>query len=249
MGGAGPMYEACYKLAWRTATGGAPAKHLAGLPAHVTQNEALVHDLRARRVLHDARVEAALLSVPREAFLPPEVAQDAALDAPLPIGEGQTISAPHMVVMMAEALDVRPGHRILEVGGGSGYHAAVLARLATPGGSIVTIERHEALVEQARRNLARLGDPPKVEFVLGDGSEGVPDRAPFDRISVAAAAPAIPKPLLDQLKPGGRLVVPVGNVVEQDLLCASKRADGEIDVESLGPVRFVPLLGRHGFRE
>lgn len=209
----------------------------------------MVRELAARGIVRSPRVQAALRSVPREAFLPEHVGPDAFLDAPLPIGEGQTISAPHMVAMMAEALDVRPGMNVLEVGGGSGYHAAVLARLAEPDGHVVTVERHESLVEEARRNLSRLDPPPHVEVVLGDGSEGVRDRAPFDRISVAAAAPDVPQPLVKQLADGGVMVLPVGTMAEQDLLRVTKRGDGTLDVEHLGPVRFVPLLGKHGFPE
>lgn len=212
-------------------------------------NDELVRDLLARRILTDARVERALRSVPREAFLPDEARGEARLDAPLPIGAGQTISAPHMVVMMAEALDVRPGHRVLEVGGGSGYHAAVLARLAAPGGEVVSVERHASLVEQARRSLARIEDPPPVELVLGDGSLGVPERAPFHRISVAAGAPWVPPPLVDQLVVGGVMVIPVGGYTEQDLVRVTKGADGGTSTEYLGAVRFVPLVGKHGFPE
>lgn len=209
----------------------------------------MVRELAARGIVRDPRVEAALRSVPRETFLPDDVRSEAFLDSPLPIGEGQTISAPHMVAMMAEALDVRPDMRVLEVGGGSGYHAAVLARLCAPNGNVVTVERHEPLAQQARRNLARLDPPVHAEVVVGDGSEGVPDRGPFDRISVAAAAPEIPRPLLKQLRDDGVLVLPVGSIREQDLLRVTKRADDTLDVEDMGPVRFVPLVGKHGFPE
>lgn len=214
-----------------------------------SMNDALVRGLVERGILSDPRVEQALRSVPRDAFLPEGARRDAALDAPIPIGSGQTISAPHMVAMMAEALDVRPGHRVLEVGGGSGYHAAVLARLAAPGGTVVSVERHAGLVDLARRNLARVPDPPVVEFALRDGSLGVPEHAPFHRISVAAAAPRVPPPLVAQLAPGGVMVLPVGGLAEQDLVRVRKGADGRTTTESLAPVRFVPLLGAHGFPE
>lgn len=213
------------------------------------RQDSLVRQLVERRLVKSPRVEAALRSVPREAFLPADAQADAYLDSPLPIAEGQTISAPHMVAIMAEALDVHPGQCVLEIGGGSGYHAAVLGRLVAPGGSVLSVERHESLVEEARRNLSRLTERPSVEFVLGDGTEGVPRHAPFDRISVAAAAPEIPGPLLAQLANGGRLVIPVGSMHEQDLLRVTRREDGDVGIEHLGPVRFVPLIGRHGWPE
>lgn len=192
----------------------------------------------------DTHVEDAMLRAPRSAFLPPEAQGEAGVDAPLPIGEGQTISAPHMVAIMSGALDVRPGHRVLEVGAGSGWHAAVLALLAAPGGSVVAVERHAALARQARRNLAPFGLP--VEVVVGDGSEGWPARAPYDRISVAAGAPRVPPPLVDQLAPGGVLVLPVGPLDMQSLLRVTMQPDGDAASEDLGPVRFVPLIGRFG---
>ena len=197
---------------------------------------AMVAALRERGVLHDLRVEEALLATPRDAFLPEGQAYE---DAPQPIGAGQNISAPHMVVLMAEALDVRPHHHVLEVGGGSGYHAAILARLAE---HVVTVEVVPELAERARQTLARLG-VANVEVVLGDGSEGYAQRAPYDRISVAAGAPAIPSPLVEQLAPGGLLVIPVGPMGEQTLL----RVDERGRAERLMAVRFVPLLGKHGW--
>lgn len=195
----------------------------------------------------DARVADAMRASPRERFLPAVQRGQAGVDAPIPIGEGQTNSAPHMVAIMAEALDVRPGHRVLEVGGGSGWHAAVLWRLAQPGGSVVTVERHARLAEDARRNLA--ADGARVDVNVADGSEGVPDRAPFDRISVAAGAPRVPEPLVDQLAPGGIMVIPVGDRWEQDLLRVRKLHGARVETETLMPVRFVPLVGRHGFSE
>lgn len=192
----------------------------------------------------DARVAEAMRRAKRAAFLPSALADEANVDHPLPIGEGQTISAPHMVAIMAEALDVHEGHRVLEVGSGSGWHAAVLAILAGPG-HVVTIERHESLARAARERLAPFG----VEVVAGDGSKGLPERAPFDRISVAAAAPRVPKPLLDQLAAGGILVLPVETRGQQTLTRVRKLADGRIQEEDLMPVVFVPLIGEYGFPE
>ena len=188
--------------------------------------------------VRDERVRQALLDVPREAF----VASDPYADSPQPIGAGQTISAPHMVAIMAEALDVRPGMRVLEVGGGSGYHAAVLARLADPG-VVVSVEYVPELAARARDTLRRLGIA-NVEVVEGDGSVGHAPRAPYDRISVAAGAPRVPPPLVAQLAAGGQMLIPVGPLDVQTLVRV--HADGR--EEPMMAVRFVPLLGEHGWR-
>ena len=194
------------------------------------------------------RVLTALRAVPREAFMAPGEEAAAYADEPRPIGEGQTISAPHMVAIMAEALRAEPGQRVLEVGGGSGYHAAVLAEVVGPEGRVVAVERHASLAARAREALAAAGYAERVDVVVGDGSRGLPERAPFDRVSVACAAPAVPPPLVEQLAPGGVLLVPVGGPDLQSLLRVTKRADGPPDVEDLGPVLFVPLVGEFGFR-
>lgn len=197
----------------------------------------MVERLVAAGLLHDPRVQDAMLAVPREAFVEEEPYED----APQPIGAGQTISAPHMVALMAEALDVRPGMRVLEVGGGSGYHAAVLAWLAAPG-RVVTVEILPELASRARTTLARLG-VGNVTVVEGDGSRGYPPLAPYDRISVAAGAPRVPPDLVRQLAPGGSLVVPVGSMEEQALL----RVDARGESVPLMAVRFVPLRGAYGW--
>lgn len=204
----------------------------------------MVERLALQGLLHDPFVARAMERVPREAFVPPELLREAFIDAPVPIGEGQTLSAPHMVALMAQALDARPGHRILEVGGGSGYHAAVLAHLVAPTGRVVSVERLPGLARRARETLAPLRLP--VEVRVADGSEGWPAEAPYDRISVAAAAPALPPPLVEQLAPGGLLVIPVGSPDLASLLRVRRTRDG-LHEESLGPVRFVPLVGKHGF--
>jgi protein-L-isoaspartate(D-aspartate) O-methyltransferase len=198
----------------------------------------MVDGLAAQGILHDPRVRDVLLDLPREAFSP-----DAAYeDAPQPIGSGQTISAPHMVAIMAEALDVRPGHRVLEVGGGSGYHAAVLAKLCGPDGRVVAIEIVPELAARARDTLAGLGIH-NVTVVAGDGSEGHAALAPYDRISVAAGAPRVPQDLVDQLVEGGSMVIPVGPLEQQTLM----RVDARGESAPLMAVRFVPLLGKNGW--
>lgn len=197
----------------------------------------MVDALVERGLVHDPRVERALREVPREAFVP---GGDPHLDAPQPIGAGQTISAPHMVAMMVEALDVRPHHRVLEVGGGSGYHAAILARLAR---HVTSVEVVPELADRARRTLASLG-VANVDVVMGDGSTGHAPGAPYDRISVAAGAPAVPPPLLDQLEDDGLLVIPVGPMRMQWLVRVDKRGRSE----PVCAVRFVPLVGKFGWR-
>jgi len=161
------------------------------------------------RQVDDERVLDAMARVPRHMFLPRQHQASAYEDRPLPIGDGQTISAPHMVAIMCQLLDLRPGQRVLEVGAGWGYHAAVLAALVRPGGQVVAIERLGGLAAQARENLRTVGFP-EAEVVGGDGTLGWPDLAPYDRISVACAAPAVPPPLFEQLAEGGKMVIPVG---------------------------------------
>ncbi len=192
------------------------------------------------------RVARAMLKVPRHLFVPPEYSREAYSDYPLPIGYGQTISAPHMVAIMCELLDILPGQKVLEVGGGSGYHAAVVAELVGKNGKVIMIERIPELAERARRTLKALGYD-NVKVVVGDGSEGYAEEMPYDRIYVTAAAPAIPKPLVEQLKPGGKMVIPVGDAI-QELYVVEKDWNGEIKKKRWGGVRFVPLVGKYGFR-
>jgi protein-L-isoaspartate(D-aspartate) O-methyltransferase len=194
------------------------------------------------RDIRDERVLEAMASVPRELFVLAEEQRRAYRDAALPIGHGQTISQPYMVARIAEALAVRPGELVLDVGTGSGYQAAVLAEL---GADVVTIERIPELAEQARANLAAAGYP-QVEVRVGDGTLGLPDRAPFDAIAVAAAAPAFPETLYEQLRPRGRLVVPVGGQRAQRLEVIVRSPEGPAVVHSV-PCRFVPLVGEEGF--
>jgi protein-L-isoaspartate(D-aspartate) O-methyltransferase len=195
-----------------------------------------------RREIHDERVLAAMGEVPREAFLPAGLRDKAYADAALPIAEEQTISQPWIVAAICQALELTGSELVLEVGTGSGYSAAVLAQLAA---HVVSIERHEPLSQAAAGVLGSLGIC-NVELVVGDGSLGVPDRAPFDAIACHATAPAAPPALLGQLADGGRLVVPIADG-EADMLTVLRRRGEHIEQELIGPCRFVPLIGEEGF--
>jgi protein-L-isoaspartate(D-aspartate) O-methyltransferase len=199
--------------------------------------------LRARDIV-DERVLDAMARVPRELFLPSEERRRAYADAALPIGHAQTISQPYMVARICEILGLTGRERVLDVGTGSGYQAAVLAELAA---EVHTIERIPELAEQARQNLAA-GGYERVEVHVGDGSVGLPEHAPFDAIAVAAAAPSLPKRLYEQLEPRGRLAVPVGGRWGQRLELIVRSPEGPAVVRSV-PCRFVPLVGQGGFEE
>ena len=193
----------------------------------------------------DDRVIQAMDKIPRELFIPEPYRLNAYDDTPLPIGHSQTISAPHMVAIMCDLLDLRNGMKVLEVGGGSGYHAAIMAELVKPDGYIFSIERISDLVSQAKENLRKAG-VFNVSMIQGDGSAGLPENAPFDRISVAATAPRIPEPLKQQLKVGGKMVIPVGTAFQE--LVMLTRKNGFYVEEKMG-VAFVPLIGEHGFKQ
>ncbi|HEY8646489.1 MAG TPA: protein-L-isoaspartate(D-aspartate) O-methyltransferase [Gaiellaceae bacterium] len=185
-----------------------------------------------RRGIRDERVLAAMARVPREAFVPSGARRHAYADAALALSHGQTISQPYIVALICQALELQGGERVLDVGTGSGYQAAVLAELAA---EVVSIERIPELAEQARRNLEASGY--EVDVRVGDGSLGVPDRAPYDAIAVAATAPEVPEPLYDQLASGGRLVLPI----DESLVSVTKTAAGR-RARFLSPARFVPLI-------
>jgi protein-L-isoaspartate(D-aspartate) O-methyltransferase len=194
------------------------------------------------RGISDERVLSAMGEVPREEFVPDAYRARAYSDSALPIGEGQTISQPWIVAAIAQALELRGDETVLEVGTGSGYSAAVLARL---GAHVVGIERRPGLARQARTVLARLGCE-KVEVIVGDGSRGLPDRPPFGAIAVHAVAPAPPRSLLEQLAEGARLVVPIA-AQGADMLTVFRREGADLRSETIGPCRFVPLIGEEGF--
>ncbi len=207
----------------------------------------LVADLRQSRFIKDDRVADAMLKVPREQFVPRSMREEAYIDSPLSIGSGQTISAPHMVAIMAEASQLASGHKVLEIGAGSGYHAAVVAELVRPGGKVFTVERIASLAKFAGDNINRTGYGNTVQIICGDGSNGLPEEAPFDRIFVACAAPDIPVPLKAQLADGGRLLVPVGGRYFQKLMLVERKGS-KFNQEDLGGCVFVPLIGEHGYR-
>lgn len=189
------------------------------------------------------RVLEAMARVPRHEFVPEEAGRHAYEDVPLPIGNGQTISAPSMVAVMCDVLDVRDGMNVLEVGTGTGYHAAILSILAGSG-RVSTVERNPRLAEKARQALGKLRYD-NVRVFVGDGSAGLGEFAPYDRISVACAAPEVPQPLVDQLKDNGRMAIPVGAFYQE--LCLVEKTSGKVDIQYRGGVAFVPLVGRYGF--
>ena len=207
------------------------------------QRTRLIQNLRSRDKEISNRVLDAMGQVPRHQFIPENERKNAYVDHPLSIGSGQTISAPHMVAIMCSLLDLRPGQKVLEVGCGMGYHAAVMAQLIRPGGHVYAVERIEVLGKSAKKNLLESGIED-VTVVIEDGSQGLPRQAPFDRISVACTAPEIPDILIEQLTPGGKMVIPVGQYMQELYLVT--RSNGIIK-EKKGGVIFVPLIGKYGF--
>lgn len=214
----------------------------------------LVKYLKISGLIKSKAVEEAFLAIPREYFVPETLREYAYNDHPLPIGHGQTISAPHMVAIMTEELQVEPHHKVLEIGTGSGYQAAILAHIVSKGGGhVYTIERIPELAKNALISISK-AVPQLLEYVtiyVGDGTKGLMEFAPFDRIIVTAAAPKIPEPLIEQLALGGLMVIPVGSRYEQVLQVVSKSTEppGRISIRYSIPCVFVPLVGEHGWRE
>jgi len=202
----------------------------------------MVEEQIRRRGIHDVRVLSVMEEVPRHLFIPKELRHLAYADEPLPIGEGQTISQPYIVAEMTAALRLSGTERVLEIGTGSGYQSAILARLCR---ELVTIERLPSLSAAAQRLLATM-EIGKVTFIVGDGSLGSPVHAPFDRILSAAASPSVPAPWVSQLSEGGIIVLPVGDRYQQELTRVTLRF-GRTGTEVLGGCRFVPLVGMYGF--
>jgi protein-L-isoaspartate(D-aspartate) O-methyltransferase len=217
--------------------------------------EKLIGSLVKQGILSSPKVVNAMLTVPRLKFLPQEMQEYSAVDTPLQIGFGQTISAPHMVSIMNEALQLGVGQKVLEVGAGSGWHAATIAELLAPKdvprsewGHVYTVEIIQVLAESARKNIMDVGYADRITIVNADGSKGFPEKSPYDRIVVAAAAPEVPQPLLNQLKANGIMLIPIGELsLLQTLVKLTKDENGKIKKENLGEVAFVPLRGKYGY--
>ncbi|HEX4761287.1 MAG TPA: protein-L-isoaspartate(D-aspartate) O-methyltransferase [Sphingomicrobium sp.] len=211
---------------------------------YAAEREAMVERHLKRRGIAEKPIIDAFLAVPREEFISPDHAHLAYGDHPLPIEAGQTISQPYIVALMIQAAEIEPGDTVLEVGAGSGYAAAIISRIAR---KVVAIERQHELVEVARERLQRLGYD-NVAIVEGDGTRGWPEEAPYDAILAAASGSHVPRPLIEQLAPGGRLVMPVGDPGwTQELVKVTKQDGGILKQENLGGVRFVPLIGEEGW--
>jgi protein-L-isoaspartate(D-aspartate) O-methyltransferase len=210
------------------------------------EREGMIERHLVRRGIKEKAIIEAFRAVPREEFVSPDFAHLAYGDHPLPIEAGQTISQPYIVALMIQAAGIGEGDVVLEVGAGSGYAAAVISRIA---GQVIGIERQHDLVEVARRRLERLGFD-NVEIVEGDGTRGCPEHAPFDAILAAASGSHVPRPLIEQLAPKGRIVMPVGDPGwVQELVKVTKQEDGILRQENLGGVRFVPLIGEEGWKD
>jgi protein-L-isoaspartate(D-aspartate) O-methyltransferase len=204
----------------------------------VSERERMVQEQLMPRGIHEGRVLAAIAKVPREEFVPQEARAASYTDQPLPIGYGQTISQPFVVAFMTEQLQLKRDDRVLEIGTGSGYQAAILAELVA---EVYSIEIIEPLAKNAGATLARLGYK-NVQVKAGDGYKGWPERAPFDAVIVTCAPSHVPPPLVDQMKEGGRMIIPVGGLGEQELYLLEKK-NGQLEQRAVLPVRFVPMAG------
>lgn len=207
----------------------------------------LIDSLIRRRYISKPEVISAMMKVPRHIFIPRSIIAYAYQDHPQQIGERQTISAPHMVGIMVEKLDLKPGHKVLEIGGGSGYHAAVVAEIVGPAGHVYSIEFIESLAKSAEENIKSAGLENIVTVVNRDGSLGLPEHAPYDRIYVTCASPEVPPPLIEQLEEKGKLLIPAGGRHYQTLVYCEKKGKKVIKKDFGGCV-FVPLRGKYGFK-
>ena len=211
---------------------------------YAREREAMIEGLVAAGHLKSESVIEAMQKVERHLFVPDKMKKYAYSDQPLPVGEEQTISAPHMVAIMCDLLRLEEGLKILEIGAGTGYHACVVAHIT--GGNVYSIESKTKLLERARENLKNTSCEG-VELIEGDGTEGYEKEAPYDRVYVTAGAPDVPAPLVDQLKVGGLLLIPVGPRYMQNLVLLEKTKSGEVEKKKLSGCAFVPLIGKHGW--
>lgn len=209
------------------------------------QRENLVTKLNEKGYIENQKVIRAMKKVPRHKFLPKKQRKNSYLDQPLPIGEDQTISAPHMVGILVEEMKLKGNEKVLEIGTGSGYNAAVIAEILS-NGKVISIEKISSIAEKARKNLEKTGYDKKVSLKIGDGSKGYKKESPYDRILLTAGAPSVPKPLEEQLKDGGKIVGPVGGERSQELIVVTKK-DKEMKYEKKGRCAFVPLKGDFGY--
>jgi len=210
------------------------------------EREELVENLVRWGYLRTPRLIAAFKKVPRHEFVPVNLRKYAYSDQPLPIGHGQTISAPSMIAIMMESLDVKKNQKVLEIGAGSGYNIALIAEVVGRGGKVVTIERIEGLVKRAEQNLRKAGYG-WVRVIVGDGTCGCVDGAPWDRILVTACAPRIPEPLVEQLAEGGKLGAPVGEHCMTQTWTVVEKNGGKLNITEYGGCSFVPLVGKYGW--
>ncbi|MDD5416792.1 MAG: protein-L-isoaspartate(D-aspartate) O-methyltransferase [Candidatus Aenigmarchaeota archaeon] len=210
------------------------------------ENRKLVSDIKQKGYLKSKELEQAILDLPREKFVSGSLKRFAYEDIPISIGHRQTVSQPSTVVIMTEALDVKKTDKILEIGTGSGWQSSILSKLTKK--NVYTIERIHELAESAKSNIKEMGIK-NVKVIEGDGSKGLKKYALYDKIIVTAASPELPKPLLDQLKIGGKMVIPLGDYYSQEMFVVTKRGKGKYDKVSIGFFNFVPLLGKYGFEE
>jgi protein-L-isoaspartate(D-aspartate) O-methyltransferase len=233
-----------------------PSTFLNGAMLEKTNWDELIDNLTRQGILRSPNVIKAMLTIPRTRFLSPDAQSHGATDTPLPIGQGQTVSAPRIVAMINEKLQLQTGQKILEVGAGSGWHAATVAETIAPKdaprsewGHVYAVEINQTLADTARKNIMNTGYSDRVTIIVADGSKGYSEKAPYDRIFVAASVPNVPKSLIDQLKEGGIMIIPVGNAsLFQTLTKITKGTDGTLKEENLGGVAYAPLRGNTGTR-